>query len=98
MDRLKDHGLLPQHYNEPIFDDSSSSMQHFEPVIVAQAPFSEGEERKQDGPDPSSMKAATAAAPDEIRHEHTHSQSAVSVDESCHTGSVRKQSVTNSKY
>mmetsp|Transcript_43656 Transcript_43656/g.57848 ORF Transcript_43656/g.57848 Transcript_43656/m.57848 type:complete len:81 (+) Transcript_43656:1789-2031(+) len=25
LDRLKDHGLLPQHFAEPIYDDSSSS-------------------------------------------------------------------------
>ena len=34
LDRLKEHGLLPYHYAEPLYDESSS-FQHFEPVVVA---------------------------------------------------------------
>ena len=34
LDLFKQNGLLPQHFEEPI-DDESSSFQHFEPVVVA---------------------------------------------------------------
>ena len=34
LDNFKMHGLLPTHFAEPAYDESSS-FQHFEPVVVA---------------------------------------------------------------
>ena len=35
LDTFKDAGLLPQHFADPIYDESSSLNQYFEPVVVA---------------------------------------------------------------
>jgi len=85
LERLKEHGLLPQHFADPVYDESSS-FQNFEPVIVA-ATYTEEAERKE----MSGKKNLLTVEPNEQSH------SLMSV-ESSRTSSIRKKSVTNSNY
>lgn len=34
LDRIKEHGLLPQHFADPVFEDSSSYLQNLEPFVA----------------------------------------------------------------
>jgi len=48
LDRFKENGLLPQHFAEPL-EDESSSFQHFEPVVVATSTTTPGGTAEKNG-------------------------------------------------
>ena len=91
LDLLKQHDLLPQHFDEPI-DDESSSFQHFEPVVVASSDTTPGHtaEKNRHG----DKQLLTVEKPK--TQQRNCGDSLVSIESG--RSSVRQKSVTNSSY